>query len=266
MTAAAISLEVWCVLKRCSHVGFLGELDLSSLLSLGHHVLVLNTHNTSTPGDLVGSVLVELSGEVLLEGVEVLEVLLSNLGKSNAGSGLGVAELSESTLTLNYAVWDLLLSAESWEERHHLEWVDIVGDDNELGLTFLDEVGDVVETELEVDWLWSDMAVLLSTLSGLSLSLESGLLVLGGLWGVLGEELEKLGGLVLVNGLGELVESWWGLESHEENSLLSLDSHVLWPLDESGKILLWLDVTTDSEVSWGLLEKGGSRVSGFASS
>jgi len=254
------------VIKRRSHVGFLGELDLSSLLSLGHHVLVLNSHKTTTPGDLVGSVLVELGHEVLLEGIEILEVLLSNLGEGDAGSGLGVAELSESGLTLDDAVWDSLLSAESWEEDHHLKWVDIVGDDNELSLTFLDEGGNVVKTELEGDWLWSDEAVLLSALSGLSLGLESGLLVLGGLWGVLGEELEKLGGLVLVNGLGELVESWWGLESHEEDSLLSLDSHVLWPLDESGKILLWLDITTDSEVSWGLLEKGGSRVSGFASS
>jgi len=254
------------VIKRRSHVGFLGELDLSSLLSLGHHVLVLNSHKTTTPGDLVGSVLVELGHEVLLEGIEILEVLLSNLGEGDAGSGLGVAELSESGLTLDDAVWDSLLSAESWEEDHHLKWVDIVGDDNELSLTFLDEGGNVVKTELEGDWLWSDEAVLLSALSGLSLGLESGLLVLGGLWGVLSEELEKLGGLVLVNGLGELVESWWGLESHEEDSLLSLDSHVLWPLDESGKILLWLNITTDSEVSWGLLEKGGSRVSGFASS
>ena len=244
------------MIKRRSHVGFLGELDLSSLLSLGHHVLVLNSHKTTTPGDLVGSVLVELGHEVLLEGIEILEVLLSNLGEGDAGSGLGVAELSESGLTLDDAVWDSLLSAESWEEDHHLKWVDIVGDDNELSLTFFDEGGNVVKTELEGDWLWSDEAVLLSALSGLSLGLESGLLVLGGLWGVLGEELEKLGGLVLVNGLGELVESWWRLESHEEDSLLSLDSHVLWPLDESGKILSWLNVGTDSEVTWGLLEKG----------
>ena len=254
------------MIKRRSHVGFLGELDLSSLFSLGHHVLVLNSHNTTTPGDLMGSVLVELGHEVLLEGIEILEVLLSNLGEGDAGSGLGVAELSKSGLTLDDAVWDFLLSAESWEEDHHLKWVDIVGDDNELSLTFLDEGGNVVKTELEGDWLWSDEAVLLSALSGLSLGLESGLLLLGGLWRVLGEELEELGSLVLVNGLGELVEGWWRLESHEENSLLSLDSHILWPLDESGKILLWLDVTTDSEVSWGLLEKGGSRVSGFASS
>ena len=175
-------------IKKCSHVSFLGELDFSCLFSLGHHVLILNSHKTTTPGDLVLSVLVELSHEVLLEGVEILEIFLSNLGEGDAGSGLGVAKLTKSSLTLDDAVWNILLSAESWEEDHHLKWVDIVGDDNELGLTFLDEGGDVVKTELEGDWLWSDEAVLLSALSGLSLSLESGLLVLGGLWGVLGEE------------------------------------------------------------------------------
>ena len=243
-------------IKKCSHVSFLGELDFSCLFSLGHHVLVLNSHKTTTPGLSDVGVLVELSSEVLLEGIEILEIFLSNLGEGDAGSGLGVAELSESGLTLDDTVWDVLLSAESWEEHHHLEWVDIVGDDNELSLTFLDEGGDVVKTELEVDWLWSDESVLLSTLSGLSLGLESGLLVLGSLWGVLGEELKKLGSLVLINGLRELVEGWWRLESHEENSLLSLDSDILWPFDESGKILLWLDIGTDSEVSWGLLEKG----------
>ena len=235
---------VGCVLKRCSHVSFLGELDLSCLFSLGHHVLILNSHKTTTPGLSDLGVLVELSGEVLLEGIEVLEVFLSNLGEGDASSGLGVAELSESGLTLDDAIWDVLLSAESWEEHHHLEWVDIVGDDNELGLTFLNEGGNVVETELEVDWLWSNESVLLSTLSGLSLGLESGLLVFGSLWGVLGEELQELGSLVLINGVRELVEGWWRLESHEENSLLSLDSHILWPLDESGKILLWLRLAT----------------------
>ena len=223
-------------------------------------MLILDTHETSTPVLSVADVLVELGHEVLLKGVEVLEVLLSHLGKGDAGGVLGVAKLTESCLSLDEAVWDLLLSAESWEVHHHLEWVDIVGDDNELGLTFLDEGGDVVQTELEGDWLGAGLAGLL----GLGLSLQSGLLLLGGLWGVLGEELQKLGRLVLVNGLGELVQSWWGLQSHEQHSLLSLDSNVLWPFDESGQVSLWLDITTDSEASWGLLEKGASR-GGFTS-
>ena len=212
-------------------------------------MLILDTHDTSSPVSSHTGVLVELSQEILLQGIKILEVLLSHFSKSDAGGPLLVAELSESSLSLDEAVWDFLLSAESWEEDHHLEWVDIVGNDNELGLTFLTEGGDVVETELKVHWLWSNFGVL-STLLGLSLGLESGLLVLSSLWGVLGKELQKLRCLVLVDGLGELVESWWGLQSHEQDSLLSLDSDIFWPFDESGEVSLWLDISTDSEVSW----------------
>jgi len=67
-----------------------------------------------------------------------------------------------------------------------------------------------------------------------------------------------LGGLVLVDGLGELVEYWWDLDSHLHDSLLSLDSNVLWPLDESSEVLLWLDGSTNSEASWVLGEEGFS--------
>ena len=45
------------------------------------------------------------------------------------------------------------------------------------------------------------------------------------------------------------------LESLHENSLLSLDSDVLWPLHETGEVPLWLDVTSQSEVTWVLLEQ-----------
>lgn len=41
----------------------------------------------------------------------------------------------------------------------------------------------------------------------------------------------------------------------EEDALLSLDAHILWPLDEAGQVLGLLDITTDAEVSWVLLEK-----------
>lgn len=80
--------------------------------------------------------------------------------------------------------------------------------DDELGFAFLDESGDVVETEFKVEWLWSGVSGS-GTLSGFSFTNESLFLLLSGLWGVLGEELEELGGLVLVNGLLELVEGWW---------------------------------------------------------
>jgi hypothetical protein len=237
--------------KEDSHVGFLGKFDFSKLFSLGHHVLILNTHNTTTLKSLKVDVIVELGLEVLLEVVEIGKILVSNFGKGDAGSGLGTAELSESSLGLDEAEWDFLLSAESWEEDHDFSWINIMGHDDELGLTFFNEGGDVVETELESFWLWTRLLLFL-----LSSLLESFLLLLLGLWGVLGEELEELGGLVLINGLLELEKSRWRLQSHEENSLLSLDSNIFRPSDESGKVLLWLDRSTNSERSWGFLEEG----------
>jgi hypothetical protein len=86
-----------------------------------------------------------------------------------------VNELSESGLSLNEAEWNILQSAEGWEVDHHLWWVNIVGNANELGFTFFDEGGDVVQTELEVVWLWSNMTVGILVF-GFSFSLESSLL------------------------------------------------------------------------------------------
>lgn len=72
---------------------------------------------------------------------------------------------------------------------HGLDGVNVVCDHNELGLALFNKRGHVVETELEVDGLGG----LASTL-GLSLSLESVLLLLAVLRRVLSEQLEKLGG------------------------------------------------------------------------
>ena len=59
-----------------------------------------------------------------------------------------------------------------------------MGDDDELGLVLLDEGGDVVKAELKVAWLGGLSG------SGLSLLLQSLLLVLSGLWGVFTEKLK----------------------------------------------------------------------------
>jgi len=103
-------------LLSCSHVSFLSHLDFSEFLSFGHHVLILNSHNTTTPGSSETGVLVEIYQECGLESVEVVQVFLLDIGKGNAGGGLGVAELSKSGFTFDETEWDFLLSAESWEE------------------------------------------------------------------------------------------------------------------------------------------------------
>lgn len=174
-----------------SHVGLLGELDLSELLSVGHHVLVLDAHNTTTPVSSETLVVVELSAEVLGEELKVGVVFLADLGQSDAGSGLLVDELAEACLALDESVGDALLSAEGGEENEELNGVDVVRHHNELGLTLLNELSNVVETELENDGLGTLIGIS-ATLLGLSLTLESGLLLLLGLGLVLSEQFKEL--------------------------------------------------------------------------
>jgi len=238
----------------CSHVGLLGELDLSKALAGTDHVLVLDTHDTTAPVFSKLIILVVLFTELLGEGVQVLQVLTVDLSHSDAGSGLHVAELTEGSLSAEEAVWNLLLSAESWQVNNGLNWVDVMSDDHELGLTLFDKGGNVVKTELKVDWL-GGFGVLV-----LSLGLESELLLLLGLWLVLAEESQELTGLGLINSLGELVDGWRDLKSLEEDSLLSLDADILWPFDETGEVLLLDDVSTNTEVSWVLLEEGSLSI------
>jgi len=113
----------------------------------------------------------------------------------------------------------------------------------------------VVKSELKVDWLWSYMSLGVSILSCFGLRLKSLFFVLSSLWRVFREQFKKLTSLVLVDGLRKLVDAWWALKTLEKDSLLTLNTNVFWPLDEPGKVSSWLDVSTDSEVSWTLLEQ-----------
>ena len=49
-----------------SHVGLLGELDLTDALTGGDHVLVLDTHDTTTPVLAVLVVVVELRADAII--------------------------------------------------------------------------------------------------------------------------------------------------------------------------------------------------------
>ena len=165
------------VRKVNSHVGLLSELDFSELCSMGHHVLVLDAHNTATPVSSEGLVLVELSAEVLGKNFEVLEVLLADFSESDASGGLLVDELAEASLTLNEGEGDSLLSAESREESEEFNGVNVVSNNNELSLTLFNEFSNVVETELDDNGLGGLLGIS-TTLLGLSFTLKSDLLVL----------------------------------------------------------------------------------------
>lgn len=174
-----------------SHVCLLCELDLSELLSVGHHVLVLDTHNTAAPVSSEVLVIVELSAEVLGKEFKILVVFLADFGECDTSSCLVVDELSKAGLTLDEGIGNTLLSAECWQEDHKLEWINVVGNNDELGLTVLNELGNVVETELEYNWLGGLLGITTLEL-GLSLSLESGLLFLLCLWLIFSEQFKKL--------------------------------------------------------------------------
>ena len=213
-------------------------------------MLVLESHDTTAPVATKFVVLVVRFHEGLTEGLEISEVLLVDVSDSQAGSGLHVAEFSKGSLTADKAERNFLLAAESGEMDNGLNGVDIVGNDNQLGLVLLNKSGNVVKTKLDEHGLGAGLGIL-----GLGSSLEALFLVGPGLRSVLSEQLEKLVGLVLVKSRLELGNGWGNLKTLHKNSLLSLDTDVARPLDHTGKIALGLDITSNTEVAGALLEK-----------
>lgn len=152
-------------------------------------MLVLDAHDTTTPDSAELLVVVELLTEVGRKGLQVLEIFLVDFGKGNSGSSLHVDELAEAGLSTEEAVRNVLSSAEGGKMNNGLNGVDVVGNNNELGLALLNKSSHVVKSELDVDGLGSFAGTTL-----LSCGLKAELLLLLGLGLVLGEELEELGG------------------------------------------------------------------------
>lgn len=168
-------------------------------------------------------------------------------------------QLSECGLSLDEAVRDVELPAEVGQPDDQLNGVDVVGNDHQLGLLLLDELGDMVESELEMVWLGIldfllCIRVEITLSSELGLCDESSLALLGVLRGVLLQQPEEDVGLVLIQGSGELSNCGWDLDPCKQDPLLSLEGDVLGPLDKSGEISCGLDAISYSEVS-GLLFK-----------
>jgi len=131
-------------------LGSLGSLALESLGAQTESSLSLEAHNTPTPLAAVsgGRVLV-LDVEVGDELIELGLVLLVHIGESKSSGGLAVHHLTQTSLALDNAIRNLHLAAQSRKPDHQLNGVNIVGNDNKLGLLLLDESGDVVQAELD---------------------------------------------------------------------------------------------------------------------
>ena len=237
------------VQRACSDESLLGELDLDDALAGSHHVLVLDAHDTTAPNSVELGVIVVLSLESVSELLEVNEVLATDVGESDSRGVLHVDELAKVGLAADEAEGDTLLPAESGKMDDNLNRVDVVGNDDKLGLVLLNESGDVVQAELEVHWLLGLGGVLLS------LTLKTKGLLLVGLGHVLSEQFKELGGLVLVESLGELVDLRRHLQSLHEDALLPLDANVARPLDETGQVLRRLDISSKTIVANVLLEE-----------
>lgn len=166
-----------------------------------------------------------------------------------------VDDSSESGLALDDGVRDSHLAAESGKEDDKLDGVNIVGDEDERSLLVLNQADNVVETVLDNVGLLGDVLLLLALLDGGGLLQETLLLLDLGLRAVLVEELESLGGGVLVENLLELGDRRRHLEAHVEDLLLALKTDVLGPLNHARQVASGLDILADTEVARTLLDE-----------
>lgn len=164
-------------------------------------------------------------------------------------------DCAETSLALDDGVRDTHLLAERGQEDDELDGVDIVGDEDERSLLVLNQTNDVVETVLDGVGLLGDILLLLALLDGGGLLQETLLLLDLSLRAVLVEELESLGGGVLVEDVLELGQGRGNLQADLEDLLLALKTDVLGPLHHAGDIALGLDVLADTEVAGALLKE-----------
>lgn len=195
-------------------VKLLLALDLKSGSTLVELGLGLETHGAIAP--LALNVFVELSVEGLGELLQLGLVLLVDLGQAGNSGGLLVGQGAKTSLALDDGERNIHLSAEGRKPENKLDGVNIVGDEDELGLLLLNERCDVLEAELEGGRRSSGGGSGLVGDGGGSLlnSLELSLL---GLRLVLDQELEQLSSLVLVQSTVELVDRRRHLQSLKED-------------------------------------------------
>jgi len=224
--------------------------------TLGHLHVGLEAHQSTTPSLTSSLVLLGVVGlDSRDQGGELGLVLSLGLGKGQSSGGLLVNDSSKTGLALNNAVGDTHLAAKSGQPDNNLNGVHIVSNDDEGGLLGLDQSGDVVDTVLDDKGLLGLGLLTLLHLSSSS-SGQTLLLLHTGLGAVLVDELEQLGSSVLVQDLGELVQSWGHLETLVQDLTLTLKANIFRPLDIAGKILDGLDILTDTKVLGGLLDQG----------
>jgi len=241
---------------------FLGELLGLSLLKLGNTGIGFGAEQTTTPvtTDLFEAVIV-----VVLDGLnqfgEVQLVTRVNLGEGNAGAGLAADQTTKTGLVLDDAIGDSHLTAESGQEDDQLNWVNIVGDDNQLSFLLFDQGGDSVDSLSDNVWALGG-GISLSASTELSAGTQTHLLGLFAFGAVLVHQLEHLSRCLAVQGLTELVHWRGDLKTFHKNGLVALETDVLGPSYKAAQISLGLDILTNSVVTGLLLNQGVDHLLG----
>jgi hypothetical protein len=219
-------------------LSLLGSFSGEKLLTLEKTHLSLEAHGASAPLLEYFGVVVELSAGSISEPLKGVAIFRVYTGEGNNGSVLLVNKGTNTALALDNDVGYIHALAESGKESNKLDGVNIVSDDDKLGLLLFDEVSHVLEAVLEGGR--GGITSLGTSSLGTASSLDALLLGSAGLGGVLAKELEEFNGLVLAEGVLELVDDRGDLQALLENLALPLDADVLGPADVTAKVGLVL--------------------------
>jgi len=237
--------------------GDVGNRLPGSLRPTPEHFGGLVATNTSTP---VLTLLFILVGEVSLgrgdDGAQLLVVLALHILEGEDSGGFFVNNGAETSLRLDNDVGDTHLAAQSGQVDDELDRVDIIGDDDKRSFLRLNESDAMVKTKFDKEGLLR--LLLLGVLifgGGLGGSVETSLLLLFGLRAVLVEQLEKLGGRVTVQSMGELRNRRRDLEALVQDDLLALETNVFGPFHETCEVTFMLNVLANSEIFRAALEE-----------
>ena len=112
--------------------------------------LTLGTSLESSDGFAELLVIIEVGSEGSGKVVDLSFVFLSNVSNGENGGVLLVDKFSEGSFSLDEAVWDIHLSAKVGKPDNKFDGIDVVGNHDKLSLLFLNKLGNMVETELNV--------------------------------------------------------------------------------------------------------------------
>jgi hypothetical protein len=187
---------------------------------------------------------------------EFANVFFLDIRQGDASGRFLVHKRAKASFALENAKRHAHLAAEGRKPDDKLNGVDIVGNDDKLGLAGFDEGGDVFEAEFEHTGLGRFISFGFSGFFGLFK--EALLLFFAGFRGVFGKKLEELGGSVFVESIvGKLSNHRGNFEAFFQDGALALMADISRPAFDTAQITSGLDALTDAKVAGGGFEEVG---------